>query len=279
MKKGLYKSTICANREIVPDIYLTTFEIQNCKADIQPGQFLHLLCPDFPGFHLRRPFTIFGYSTNESSTKVSILYERVGRITNYLSKSVGPSQKVRLPTAASTTEIELLMPLGLPFKIAKEKRTVFVSGGLGIAAFGILKEQIKSDTVLLYGVRSKEFLVDLNLFKNPFTEVKYSTDDGSFGRKGFVTLLLEEDLKKYVKESVYYICGPDPMMANCFLLLKKYGAKAYFSLENKMGCALNVCRACVVKVKNKKTNGFKMATCCTDGPNFSIDQLPDTGWW
>ncbi len=269
MKKGIYRGAICANKEIVSGIYLTTFEIQNCQNNIQPGQFLHLLCTNFPGFHLRRPFTIFGYSKDGSSTKVSILYEVVGRITTYLgniNSNFSPS-------------FELLMPLGRPFEITQRKRIVFVAGGLGIAAFGMLKERLKSDTILLYGARSKEFLVDLRLFKSPFTEVKYSTDDGSFGRKGVITLLLEEDLKRYGQDSTYYICGPDPMMVNCFYLLKKFNAKAYFSLENKMGCALNVCRACVLKVKDKKTNGFKMATCCTDGPNFSIDEFPNTGWW
>lgn len=269
MKKGVYKSTIYANKEIIQDTYLTTFEIQKCKVDIQPGQFLHLLCMNFPEFHLRRPFTVFNYSNNGSSAKVSILYKKVGRITTYLANI----------NSDFSPSFELLMPLGTPFEITERKRTVFVSGGLGIAAFGILKERITSDTVLLYGARSKGFLVDLNLFKTPFTEVKYSTDDGSFGRKGFITLLLEEDLKKYSQDSTYYICGPDPMMVSCFLLLKKFSAKAYFSLENKMGCGLNACRACVLKVKDKKTNDFKMATCCTDGPNFSIDEFPDTGWW
>jgi dihydroorotate dehydrogenase electron transfer subunit len=132
---------------------------------------------------------------------------------------------------------------------------------------------------LLYGARSREYLVDLNIFNNCFQEVSFSTDNGTFGKKGFVSDLLQEDLKKYSTESVYYLCGPPKMLENCFFLLKKYKAEAFFSLENKMGCALNVCRACVVKVKSSNEKGYSMATCCFDGPNFHIDDFPETGWW
>lgn len=272
MNKKLYKSVLCSNKEVSQHIYLATFKLLGGEVNILPGQFLHLLCLDFQQFHLRRPFTIFSFSTKDDRATVSILYEKVGRVTNYLSS-------LTLDSSYSGS-FEFLMPLGIPFEIPVEgKRIVFVAGGIGIAAFGMLKEKITRDLILLYGARSKDCLIDLNLFQTPFTKVKYSTDDGSFGRKGFVSLLLEEDLKKYSRESIYYICGPTPMMANCFFLLKKYGARGYFSLENRMACALNVCRACVVKLKDKKTNSFKMATCCTDGPNFFIEQFPDTGWW
>lgn len=274
MTKKLYYATIEGNREVSRDIYLTTFKIRDNKLDIQPGQFLHLFCLNFPEFHLRRPFTVFNYTTKGEDTIVWILYEKVGRITNYLASCV---PRARLN---DTTDVQILMPLGVPFEIAsKNKRVVLVAGGVGIAAFGILKKKIERDTILLYGARSADYLIDLNLFESPFNQIKYSTDDGSFGSKGFVTLLLEDDLRKYGNESIYYICGPEPMMVTSFFLLKKYNAMGYFSLENKMGCALGACRACVVKIKSDKIHNFKMATCCTEGPNFSIDQFPDTGWW
>ncbi len=276
MKKRLYRSYICENKEIVKDIFFTTFKIAdvNESITIQAGQFLHLLCPDFPQFHLRRPFTIFDYSFEGNGIKVSILYEVIGRITHYLAST---NLILEHSKTQKSKSVELLMPLGNPFTIMDSKRIVFVAGGIGIAAFGLLKKNIKNDVVLLYGARSKESLIDSDLFKSSFSDIKYTTDDGSIGTKGFVTLLLHDDLKKYGKQSAYYICGPEQMMIACFKLLKKYNAIAQFSLENKMACALNVCRACVVKVKNNK--GFRMATCCTEGPNFSIDKLPDHGWW
>ncbi|MFN7181209.1 MAG: hypothetical protein ACK4NF_00840 [Planctomycetota bacterium] len=283
MKKGIYKGYIFENKKVAKEIFLTTFVITGAIDDIpvEPGQFLHLLCKDFPGFHLRRPFTIFDYSSRNNMTTISILYEVVGKITHHLSRSL-QSHSVNNKDEANLNSnqcVDILLPLGRPFKVIESKRIVFVAGGVGIAAFGLLKRKINSDLILLYGARSKESFIAIELFKSSFTEVKYSTDDGTFGKHGFVTSLLEEDLKKYGNESFYYICGPDLMMRTSFLLIKKYKCAGQFSLENKMGCGLGACKACSIRIKDKEKNTIRIITCCKDGPNFSIEEFPDNGWW
>ncbi|MDD4494398.1 MAG: dihydroorotate dehydrogenase electron transfer subunit, partial [Eubacteriales bacterium] len=98
-------------------------------------------------------------------------------------------------------------------------------------------------------------------------ELGICTDDGTFGSKGFVTELLEDELKKGKKYTIYS-CGPGLMMKRVAELAEKYDVKCQLSLEQRMGCGIGACLLCSCKIRTSNENGWHYARVCKDGPVF-----------
>ena len=101
-----------------------------------------------------------------------------------------------------------------------------------------------------------------------------STDDGSLGYKGFVTALLEDRITDE-KFDIIYTCGPEIMMNKVVQTAHQAGVLCQVSLEQRMGCGIGACLACVCKIKvkadreNEKNNdnqGWNYKRVCKDGP-------------
>ena len=90
-----------------------------------------------------------------------------------------------------------------------------------------------------------------------------TTDDGSFGRKGFTTDVLEEFLSKNKYKKIVYTCGPELMMKKVFEICNKYKVECEASLERYMACGFGICGKCMVNDK----------IVCVDGPIFNSKQL------
>ena len=76
-----------------------------------------------------------------------------------------------------------------PFQI-KNGISCVVSGGIGISSVATLIDSLKN-TIVLAGFRSKQFVT----YGKRYPNMVVSTDDGSAGHKGFVTELLELEIK------------------------------------------------------------------------------------
>ena len=97
-----------------------------------------------------------------------------------------------------------------------------------------------------------------------------STDDGSYGFKGNVVQLAEAELDRNPADAIFS-CGPTVMMRAAQRLADARGVVHYASLENRMGCALGACRACVVPTT--LDGGSPYRTVCHDGPVFDAGIL------
>ncbi len=149
-------------------------------------------------------------------------------------------------------------PFGNGFDI-KKGNILLVAGGIGCAPLAPLAEKAGAEVTTLLGAKTKEEL----LFRERFEaagEVRISTDDGSEGKQGYVTQLLD-DVENYDQ---IYCCGPEPMMKK--VLDKVAPAKAQFSLHRYIKCGLGICGACCV-------DGLRV---CKDGPVFSGKVLKKT---
>ena len=147
-------------------------------------------------------------------------------------------------------QIGIRGPYGNSFELKKGK-LLLVGGGTGLVPMMRLLTYVEQndDVTLLIGAKSKEevFFEDLanNLLeKNPH-KVIVTTDDGSYGEKGFVTEMVE----KLVNENHYdgvYTCGPEIMM---FKTVKSAFSKGLFvqaSLERMMKCGVGICGSCCI---------------------------------
>ncbi len=152
-------------------------------------------------------------------------------------------------------------PFGNGFDI-KKGWILLVAGGVGAAPLAPLAEKAcaaGAKIITLLGAKTKEEL----LFRKRFEaagEVKIATDDGSDGKLGYVTQLLDHE-KKYDQ---IYCCGPEVMMKK--VLDKVTQSKAQFSLHRYIKCGIGICGACCVD----------RLRVCKDGPVFSGDILKRT---
>jgi dihydroorotate dehydrogenase electron transfer subunit len=151
--------------------------------------------------------------------------------------------------------IGLRGPYGKGFEI--KGNACVVAGGCGLAPVSVLIERLK-DPLVIFGARRKDRLI----FKNRFPKAKVTTDDGSFGAKGFTTDVLEEALKGK-KFGTVYTCGPEIMIKKVFEICERHGIECQASLERYMKCGFGVCGQCEI-------NGLRV---CKDGPVFSSEKL------
>lgn len=162
-------------------------------------------------------------------------------------------------------------PLGRPFTLPeKGEKILIIAGGIGAAPLAPLAEAAKAagaSVTTILGARSAADIV----FEQRFAacgDVLLTTDDGSKGRKGFVThVLAETDLSDI---SRIYVCGPEMMMKFTLdiLIQKEAVDKAEFSMERYFKCGIGVCGACCID-----TLGLRV---CRDGPVFPARTLLDS---
>ena len=232
-KKGLY--TIKSNKQIAKQVYEMILEGDTSYIK-EPGQFINI---EIKEFYLRRPISICEYGDNF----IKIIYKVVGQGTEALSKM------------KEGTVLDILTGLGNGFKIENAgDKPLLIGGGVGTPPmYELCKELIadgKKPTVVL-GFNSKEDVFYENEFKKLGADVYITTVDGSYGTKGFVTDVINDDY------SYYYACGPKPMLKAVY---DKINIDGELSFEERMGCGFGACMGCTCKTKQ----GFKRI--CKGGP-------------
>lgn len=156
-------------------------------------------------------------------------------------------------------------PFGKPFDFRKVSLACIVGGGVGVVPLLPLAEELKKNgakTTFILGAKTKEKLLFEKKIKKLAAKLIVSTDDGSKGRKGFVTKPLGEILGKEKFDCVF-TCGPEEMMFNVFKLCRQKGVNVQASLERFMKCGVGICGSCMVNDR----------IVCTDGTVFDSKQL------
>jgi len=141
-------------------------------------------------------------------------------------------------------------PYGNSFDI-KEGKLLLVGGGTGLVPMMRLLTFVKStdNVTVLIGAKSKDevFFEDLanSLLENNTHQVIVSTDDGSYGEKGFVTDLVEKLVNETHFDAVY-VCGPEIMMYKTVQSAHSRDIFVQASLERMMKCGVGICGSCCV---------------------------------
>ena len=207
--------------------------------DCKPGQFLMVWLPGAD----EKPMAV-SYCNKKEFAFTS---QAIGKFTN------------NLEGLKKGDGLGIRGPYGNSFSL--KGNACVVAGGVGISSVSTLIDNLKNP-VVIYGARSKDYLIYLKRFKGK--NASYTTDDGSFGRKGFTTDVLEEALKnKKNKIKIVYTCGPEIMMKKIVELCRKYKVECEASLERYMKCGFGVCGNCMVNDR----------IICVDGPIFNSKQL------
>lgn len=268
-------ATVVEQVEMARDTYRMRLQCSELARRILPGQFFMLRPADGSDPLLGRPFALYDtYSGKGAPEGVDFGYLAIGKLTRQMARW-HPGDKARI-----------WGPLGNGFPAPPAGRLVMVAGGigqtpflafsreaLGLKRYGHPQRRLDpppSDLTLLYGVRSKDYLAGLDDFRHDKLTVKISTDDGSAGRHGFVTELLDEELAADPPAAVY-CCGPEPMMHAVAERCTAAGVPCWLSLESPMACGFGACFSCVVKVKTP--DGWDYRRSCVEGPVFRAEEL------
>jgi len=160
---------------------------------------------------------------------------------------------------------DVVGPLGKAADAEKIGTVVMVGGGTGVAILHHVAKAFKDAgnyVIGIMGARDKEMLILENEMSQICDELVITTDDGSYGQRGFVTQPLEKYLGERDDIKLAYAIGPIIMMKNVVKLTKKYKLKTMVSLNPIMIDGTGMCGGCRVKV-NDETR-----FCCVDGPDF-----------
>ncbi len=244
---------LLSNQKVNEKYYKLIFRSKNLSKKVLPGQFLNVQLNETLDPFLRRPFSYY----RVAGDKVEILYEILGKGTALLSKMKAGSS------------LRITAPLGLPFKavIPKNKKRVLIAGGVGVPPLVFLAEKSGAD-YLLIGTKSKAEVLPKKELAKVKAKILYSTNDGSFGAKGFVTGLLEEILRKEKPENLFIqTCGPNVMMQAVMKIAKNHGVEGEASIDKTMACGVGACLGCMVMTKT----GW--VPSCTQGPVFPFEVL------
>ncbi|MCU0640483.1 MAG: dihydroorotate dehydrogenase electron transfer subunit [Candidatus Margulisbacteria bacterium] len=268
------KCRVLVHQPIGPRFYQLTLLSRDIATQAQPGQFVEVKCADGYVPLLRRPISL--HRIDPQNETFTLLYEVVGQGTELLAK------------AAVGAELDILGPLGTGFKIDPAKKThLLVGGGMGVAPLMALAEEVKIqkskaclpdrqvkslDLFILIGARNKECVQCEGELKAVADQVIVSTDDGSYGQKGFVSDQLLDIINNRLsvvscQSSVIYACGPRPMLKAVAQIAAQKQIDCQLSLEERMACGIGACKGCAVLT----TSGYKMV--CKDGPVFNASDL------
>lgn len=244
---------ILCKKLLAEGIVFLEIEAERIARSAQPGQFVVLM-----PFETSERIPISLHNWEREKGTIEIVFQVVGRTTLELaSLDVGNSIYT------------LLGPLGKPLVLGKYGNVVCVGGGLGIPPlYNIARglREAENKVISLIGARTASLIILEERIKAVSDELIVCTDDGSYGKKGFVTEALKELLGQQDIEMVIAI-GPVPMMEAVSNITRPFQIKTIVSLNPIMLDATGMCGVCRVKV------GGTTKFACVDGPKFDGHQV------
>ncbi|MGN0557356.1 MAG: dihydroorotate dehydrogenase electron transfer subunit [Acutalibacteraceae bacterium] len=235
--------TITENKKIARDVFKMTLA-GDASSISRPGQFVNI---QLDGFYLRRPISVCDWS----SDTLTLIYKAVGRGTEYMS------------TLQAGAKLDILLPLGNGYDIAKVGRSALViGGGVGVPPLYNLAKQLIANGVrvtAILGFNTAEDVFYTDEFAALGADVRLTTADGSAGIKGFVT-----DAMNDISYDSFFCCGPEPMLKAVY---DKSVTSGQFSFEERMGCGFGACMGCSCKTK------YGSKRICKDGPVLTKEEI------
>lgn len=233
--EGYREVEIRSNEQLTSDMFLMKVALEDLP---EPGQFYMLR--GWEGIpYLPRPFSV----CDADGEVMSFLYQKIGKGT------------AMMTTFKPGDHIHVLGPLGKGYPL-HQGPSALVGGGVGIAPLLYLARKLEGPVDVFLGFREEVFF--LEEFKPFVRNIHVSTENGSYGHKGFVTELLTDDY------NTTYACGNMLMMK---AVKERIHSPLYLSLEAHMACGIGACLGCSHKTKHGQQ------CICKDGPVFNSEEV------
>ena len=237
-------------------VYLMVVEAPMVAKHCQPGQFI-IVKEDDAGERI--PLTICDYDREAGS--VTIVFQPIGASTEKFAK-----------LQAGDSFEDFVGPLGCPSEFVnedpeglKKEKILFVAGGVGTAP---VYPQVKwlhehgIDADVIVGAKTKDLIILEKEMEAVAGNLYITTDDGSYGRSGMVTKVIDDLIAEGKTYTKCVAIGPMIMMKFCCLTTQKYNIPTIVSMNPIMVDGTGMCGACRVIV------GDEVKFACVDGPEF-----------
>ena len=240
---------ILRKEELSPGVYAMDIEAPRVAKKARAGQFI-VLRVDEKGERI--PLTIADFDREQG--KILIVFQVIGASTMQL---------------ANMKEGDFLLdfvgPLGQPSEIEKMGTVVVVGGGIGVAPTYPIARAMKeagNKVIAIMGAKTKDILIMEDEMRAAVDEVVVTTDDGSYGIKGFVTNAVQMLVDRGEKIDQITAIGPVIMMKSVADATRSLGIRTIVSLNPIMVDGTGMCGCCRVQV------GDETKFACVDGPEF-----------
>lgn len=249
---------IVTKKTLNPTVTQMEIEAPLVAKKAKPGQFI-ILRVDEEGERI--PLTVAG--TDKEAGTVKIIFQIVGATTEKLNrKNAGESLQ------------DFVGPLGVPTHIEGLKNVCVVGGGVGCAIALPVAEALHKQGAKVTGIigfRNKDLLILEDEFRACTDSLTVMTDDGSYGKKGNVTLPLKELLEQGERFDAVIAIGPLVMMKFVTLTVKPYNIPVTASMNPIMIDGTGMCGGCRLTLNQGGKRVTKFA--CIDGPDFNAYEI------
>jgi dihydroorotate dehydrogenase electron transfer subunit len=271
MVKYQEDAQVVDQQEVAERTFRMRLRSERIALNARAGQFVMLQARDGADPFLKRPFSFHRIVPEEGL--IELLYRVVGRGTWCLSH------------CAPGTHLNIVGPLGNGFTLPEQNNPsiILVAGGIGIAPLHELMIQLAanglhqsgSKTHLFYGARTVHELVSRQPYEGMGIAVHCSTDDGSFGYRGYVTQLLEATTREeLLHPTLLYSCGPLMMQYHVAKWVLAADTPAQLSLESLMACGIGACLGCALPALHPDGPMIdNYLHVCKDGPIFQAGSI------
>jgi len=230
-----------------------------------PGQFVMVRLEDRNWPLLSRPFSICNLIyTDGLTTGLELLCKVVGNGTAALAQ------------VKKEAHLTILGPLGNGFDVTESYRSVcLVAGGIGVAPLVFLgltliaKGIAPKNVTVFMGGYSQTDLLCRDDFQRMGMQLVQTTDDGSYGAKGLVTVPLKARIQTQPPDMIY-ACGPGAMLKAVAEISRRCQVRCQLSVETIMACGVGACLGCAVETRLPST---KYLHTCIDGPVFDANEV------
>ena len=240
---------ILKKEEWSPSVFAMEIEAPRVAKKAKAGQFI-VLRVDEEGERI--PLTIADF--NRETGAVLIVFQVIGASTMKLAA-----------LEAGDSLVDFVGPLGQPSEIEKFGTVVVVGGGIGVAPTYPIARAMKeagNKVIAIMGAKTKDILIMEDEMKAVTDEVVVTTDDGSYGMKGFVTNAVQALVDRGEKIDQITAIGPVIMMKSVADATRDLGIRTIVSLNPIMVDGTGMCGGCRVQV------GDETKFACVDGPEF-----------
>lgn len=238
---------VAAKEVLSPNVTKLIVEAPRIALVRQPGQFVIVRRGEGAE---RIPLTIA--DADAGTGTITLVIQAVGKTTADLCD---------LEVGEAITDVA--GPLGKATELLEQGHAVCVGGGVGTAVVHPIAQGLDAAGVQvtsIIGGRSREWVIFEDELRR-YGDVQVCTDDGSYGRHGFVTDALADLIAGGGVAHVYAV-GPVPMMRAVSALTLIQEVPTTVSLNAIMVDGTGMCGGCRVGVAGKTLYA------CVDGPEF-----------
>jgi ferredoxin--NADP+ reductase len=241
---------IVSNSRLSENVFTAEVEAPLIAQARKPGQFVIVSVSSDYGERI--PLTIADADPGRGT--IRLIWQRVGKTTAELADlQVGDEIA------------NIVGPLGKPTHIENFGTAVCVGGGIGNAPLLPIAKALKqagNKIISILGARNKQLLILEDEFGRISDELIITTDDGSYGRKAFVSEPLKEICQRTPKPDIAFVIGPAVMMKVCCEVTKQFNIPTQVSLNTIMVDGTGMCGGCRIEFDGHPK------FVCVDGPEF-----------